>query len=88
MIRTTIALLAAAAMFGAVSAAQAGSKSDGDSAGASSGSSGFRVGPGGQPMGGPMAWRGRPRSVYAYVPRAGLDRHWYYENGYGRRVIR
>jgi hypothetical protein len=87
MIKTSIALLAAAAMFGAVSVAQAGGKDDADAGGAS-GPSGFRIGPLGQPMGGPMAWRGRPSSVYAYVPRARLNQRWYYEDAYGRRVIR
>jgi hypothetical protein len=86
MTKTAIALLAAAAVFGAVSAAQAGSRDDGDAGGG--GSYGFRIGPLGQPMGGPTAWRGRPSSVYAYVPRARLDRRWRYENPYGRRVIR
>jgi hypothetical protein len=85
MTKTTIALLAAAAIFGAASAAQAGSR-DEDAGGGSS--YGFRIGPLGQPMGGPMAWRGRPSSVYAYVPRARLDRRWRYENPYGRRVVR
>ena len=84
MARTSIALLAAAAMLGAVTAAQAsgGSRNDGDSSvGASYG---FRIGPMGQPMGGPSTWRGRPPSIYAYVPRHRLDQRWYYENG--RRV--
>jgi hypothetical protein len=87
MTKTTMALLAAAAMFGTVSAAQAGSKDDPDSGGAS-GPSGYRIGPLGQPMGGPMTWRGRPYSVYAYVPRARLNQRWYDEDAYGRRVIR
>lgn len=83
MTKTTIALLAAAAIFGAVSAAQAGGRDDADAGGG--GSHGFRIGPLGQQMGGPTAWRGRPSSVYAYVPRARLDRRWYYRNRYGRR---
>ena len=85
MTKTTLAILAAAAMFGAVSAAQAGSRNDG--AAATGVSRGFRIGPLGQPMGGPMTWRGRPPSVYAYVPRARLDRRWYYQDRYGRPVI-
>ena len=75
---TTIALVAAAAILGAVAAAQAGSKDDGDSG--VSGSFGYRIGPLGQPLGGPYAWRGRPPGIYAYVPRARLGRRWYYEN--------
>jgi hypothetical protein len=47
---------------------------------------GIRVGPLGQPLGGPWAWRGRPPSIYAYVPRSRLNRSWYYEDSYGRRT--
>ena len=86
MTRTGIALLAAAAMFGAVSAAQASGGSRNDGAAAVGSSYGFRIGPLGQPMGGPSTWRGRPPSVYAYVPRHRLDQRWSYENG--RRVTR
>jgi hypothetical protein len=83
--RTSIAILAAAAIFGAASAAQAegGSKADPDSTTAVGG--GSRIGPLGQPLGGPGAWRGRPYSVYAYVPRSRLDRRWIYEES-GRRM--
>jgi hypothetical protein len=76
--KATITLVAAAALFAAASAVQAASKNDGDSAGAVSGPFGYRIGPLGQREGGRMAWRGRPRSIYAYVPRARLYRRWYY----------
>jgi hypothetical protein len=60
--------LSATAIFGAASAAQAsGSKNDADKGGA-------RKGPQGQAQGAPSAWRGRPSSVHAYVPRSRLDR--------------
>jgi hypothetical protein len=72
--KTSIAILAAAAIFGAASAAQAGSKDDADHSG------GARIGPMGQALGAPSAWRGRPSSAYAYVPRSRLDRHWIYED--------
>jgi hypothetical protein len=70
--KTTIALLVAAAIFGA-GPALAGGKDDPEHMG------GFRIGPLGQVMGGPITWRGRPPSIYAYVPRAHLARRWYYE---------
>ena len=76
--KATITLVAAAALFAAASAVQAASKNDGDSAGAVSGPFGYRIGPLGQREGGPLAWRGRHRSFYAYVPRARLHRRWYY----------
>jgi len=84
--KTSIAILAAVAIFGAIPAAMAegGSKNDADSPSASGG--GHRIGPLGQPMGGPSAWRGRPSSIYAYVPRSRLDRRWYYEDAYGHRM--
>jgi hypothetical protein len=76
MLRKTRMVLAAASLLAASSAAQAGDKYDGDSphlVGA-----GYRIGPLGQRLGGLRAWRGRPRSIYAYVPRARLDRRRYY----------
>jgi len=84
--KTSIAILAAVVIVGAAPAAMAegGSKADPDSPTAVGG--GFRIGPLGQPLGGPWAWRGRPPSIYAYVPRSRLDRRWYYENAYGRRM--
>jgi hypothetical protein len=84
--KTSMAILAAVAIFGAAPAAMAdgGSKNDADSPSASGG--GTRIGPLGQPLGGPSTWRGRPPSIYAYVPRARLDRRWYYEDSYGRRM--
>lgn len=67
-----IAILAAAAIFGAASGAQAGgSRDDADQTG------GARIGPLGQAQGGPSAWRGRPSSIYAYVPRSRLDRRYF-----------
>jgi len=72
--KTGIAILAAATIFGAASAALAGSKDDADHSG------GARIGPMGQVMGGPSTWRGRPSSAYAYVPRSRLNRQWIYEN--------
>jgi len=69
--KITIAILAAAAIFGAASAAQAGGRDDADQSG------GARIGPLGQPLGGPSAWRGRPSSIYAYVPRSRLDQRYF-----------
>jgi hypothetical protein len=80
--QTTTAIVAAAAIFGAISVAQAGTRDDGTQ-GEASGTYGSRIGPLGQPLGGPMAWRGRPSSIYAYVPRARLNRNWVYQ--YTRR---
>jgi len=74
MSKTTIAMaLSAFIAFGVASAAQAGTRDD-----ESPSSGGFRIGPLGQPMGGPYAWRGRPYSIYAYVPRSRLNRSWQY----------
>ena len=80
--KATIAVVAAAAIFGAISAAQAGGRDDG-TAGEATSTYGSRIGPLGQPLGGPMAWRGRPTSIYAYVPRARLNRNWIYEYSRG-----
>jgi len=70
--RTTLAI-AAVVVFGAASAVQAGSKDDDGGPGG-----GYRIGPLGQPMGGPFAWRGVPPNVYGYVPRAYRDNARYY----------
>jgi hypothetical protein len=80
MSKTSIAILAAAAIFGAASAAQATGDADAEHYG------GFRIGPMGQALGGPSAWRGQPSSAYAYVPRSRLDRNWYYEDSFGERM--
>src|SRR6516164_3639710 len=69
--KMTIAILAAAAIFAGAAAAQAGSRDDANQAG------GARIGPLGQPLGGPSAWRGRPSSIYAYVPRSRLDQRYF-----------
>jgi hypothetical protein len=82
--KTTITVVAAAAMFGAISAAQAADRDDG-TRGEGVGSYGYRIGPLGQPLGGPMSWRGRPSSIYAYVPRAQLNRNWIYSYAYAPR---
>lgn len=74
MSKITIAMaISAFIVFGVASAAQAGSKDDEPPS-----SGGYRIGPLGQPMGGPYAWRGRPSSIYAYVPRSRLNRSWHY----------
>ena len=84
--KTTIAVVAATAIFGAISAAQAGGRDDGTAGEAATSTYGSRIGPFGQPLGGPMAWRGRPASIYAYVPRARLDRRWIYSYAYAPRA--
>jgi hypothetical protein len=84
--KATVALVAAAAILGAISPTQAGSRDFGEQGEGSSGMWGYRIGPLGQPLGGPEAWRGRPPSVDAYVPRAELNRRWYHEHVRGRRI--
>jgi hypothetical protein len=81
--KTTVAVVAAVAIFGAISAAQAGGRDDGTAGEAATSTYGSRIGPLGQPLGGPMDWRGRPASIYAYVPRARLNRIWAYEYARG-----
>jgi hypothetical protein len=81
--RATIAVAAAAAILAAVSSAQAGSRNFGDQGEGSSGQWGYRIGPLGQPLGAPYAWRGRPSSVRAYVPREELNRRWLRDNARG-----
>jgi hypothetical protein len=76
MRKTTIAIgLSIFVVFGVGTAVQAGSRDDDPPS-----SGGYRIGPLGQVLGGPYAWRGRPPDVYAYAPRSRLNRAWYYEN--------